>query len=183
MGGTEKSCDNVTFINIHGGVMEHFCTRGMDVVLYSTHFLYSSDIAVVSNSPGHTLAQCCFLSRTDLCSARFLVLHRWGAGPWRSPPTWTCCPGPEHISPAEAEKMKTFFFPYKAWVDGDAWNWISYIFSWQWFQLSVGCSQFGVLQLVPQGLDGSERRVDLHGSTGLVCLMGKKKKVLTLKWQ
>lgn len=99
--------------------MEHFCTRGMDVVLYSTHFLYSSDIAVVSNSPGHTLAQCCFLSRTDLCSARFLVLHRWGAGPWRSPPTWTCCPGPEHISPAEAEKMKTFFFS----IQSLSWRW------------------------------------------------------------
>lgn len=164
--------------------MEHFCTRGMDVVLYSTHFLYSSDIAVVSNSPGHTLAQCCFLSRTDLCSARFLVLHRWGAGPWRSPPTWTCCPGPEHISPAEAEKMKTVFFFHtklELTVTGET-AFLTFSpgsgFSWALAAASLAsCSSFLRVWMAV-----SAESISM-GPQASCAWWGKKKKVLTLKWQ
>lgn len=50
---------------------------------------------------------------------------------------------------------------------------VTYRFSGQWFQLGVNSGQLGILQLTSQGLDGSERRVNLHGPAGFVSLQNK----------
>lgn len=54
-----------------------------------------------------------------------------------------------------------------SWVEN-----VSYRFSRQRFELGVCCSQLCVLQFASQGLDGGERRVDLHGATSFMSLEG-----------